>query len=309
MHATPTRGVRRFARPGAVALTTLGLIAGTTALIWPANATAGSTPMAYAPSIRPAATTPITHIVATTSKLTANRTVTHPRQPVRLTGTVHYGRTALVKAGLVWLQSWNGKAWRTIETKKLSANGAVTFAVRLERRTYVRLAVPAQSKSATSRYQSSVSPRVLIRVVRRPAQVIARTDTHRSAAAGSYAVTSHATGTGARIVAAAARHTGRLYLYGAAGPSRFDCSGFTQYVFKQFGVYLPHNAHAQKSYGRPVTRANARPGDLVFFLSGSHAYHVGIYAGGGYMYDSPRAGRTVGKHKIWSTNIVFRRIV
>jgi cell wall-associated NlpC family hydrolase len=52
-----------------------------------------------------------------------------------------------------------------------------------------------------------------------------------------------------------------------------------------------------------------RPGDLIFFRSGTHAYHAGIYAGGGYMYDAPRPGRTVGKHKIWSRNYVVRRLV
>jgi cell wall-associated NlpC family hydrolase len=302
--------VPRFARPGAVALATLGVLVGTTALTWPADPTATAKTAAVLSNHAPGSTaaTPTLTVINTAPKLTANRAAAYRRQPVRLIGTVHYGRTALVKSGLVWLQSWNGKEWRTIETKKLSAKGAVTFTLRPERSTYVRLAVPAQSKSATSWYQSSASPRQLIKVIPRPAPVTARTDAHRSAAAGSYTVASQASGIGARIVAEAARHTGKPYLYGAAGPSRFDCSGFTQYVFKQFGVYLPHNAHAQKSYGRPVSRANARPGDLVFFLSGSHAYHVGIYAGGGYMYDSPRAGRTVGKHRIWSTNIVFQRI-
>ena len=53
----------------------------------------------------------------------------------------------------------------------------------------------------------------------------------------------------------------------------------------------------------------ANPGDLVVFVSGGHGYHVGIYAGGGYMYDAPRTGQTVGLHKIWSTNIVFRRVL
>ena len=109
-----------------------------------------------------------------------------------------------------------------------------------------------------------------------------------------------ATGTGADIVAAAAVHIGKPYSYGAGGPNAFDCSGLTQYVFRQFGVSLPHNANAQLGYGRPVSRAEAAPGDLIIFLSGGHGYHAGIYAGGGYMIDAPGSGRTVGRASVWS---------
>jgi cell wall-associated NlpC family hydrolase len=129
----------------------------------------------------------------------------------------------------------------------------------------------------------------------------------RSAPVGARSVP--ASGIGARVVAAAARLEGRPYRYGAAGPSAFDCSGFTLYVFRQFGVYLPHKADSQRHYGRAVSRADARPGDLIVFLSGGYGYHAGIYAGGGYMWDSPHSGGYVGLHRIWSTNVVFRRLV
>jgi cell wall-associated NlpC family hydrolase len=114
---------------------------------------------------------------------------------------------------------------------------------------------------------------------------------------------------GSRIVAEAARHTGAPYRFGASGPSAFDCSGFTSYVFGKFGIALPHKADAQENHGRPVARSAARPGDLVFFRNGSYAHHVGIYAGGGYMYDAPRTGRTVGRHKIWSKDYMVRRLL
>jgi peptidoglycan DL-endopeptidase CwlO len=72
---------------------------------------------------------------------------------------------------------------------------------------------------------------------------------------------------------------------------------------------LPHKANAQQRYGKRIPRSQARPGDLIFFRSGSYAYHVAIYAGNGYMYDAPRPGKRVGKHKIWSRNYVVRRLV
>jgi cell wall-associated NlpC family hydrolase len=117
-------------------------------------------------------------------------------------------------------------------------------------------------------------------------------------------------GTRARIIADARRHTGALYLFGAAGPSRFDCSGFTKYVYRQaIGKSLPHQANAQQHYGKAVSHSQMQVGDLIIFRSGSYGYHAGIYAGGGYMYDSPHTGARIGEHKIYGGNFVVRDLV
>lgn len=84
----------------------------------------------------------------------------------------------------------------------------------------------------------------------------------------------------------ALQYVGYPYVYGASGPGAFDCSGFTSYVYRQFGVYLPHNAAAQFStaYGANVgSMANLAPGDLVFFAgtAGPGISHVGLHIGGG----------------------------
>ncbi|TDC43868.1 C40 family peptidase [Micromonospora sp. KC213] len=114
---------------------------------------------------------------------------------------------------------------------------------------------------------------------------------------------------GTRVVAEAAKHKGKRYLYGAAGPKRFDCSGFTLYVYKKtIGKKLPHKANLQQRYGKAVSKANAKPGDLIIIRSGSYGTHAGIYAGGGKMWSSPRTGKTVSKQKIWSRNYVVRRL-
>jgi cell wall-associated NlpC family hydrolase len=117
-------------------------------------------------------------------------------------------------------------------------------------------------------------------------------------------------GSGAKVLAEAKKHTGALYKYAASGPSRFDCSGFTQYVYKKAaGKSLPHKANTQQKYGKAVAKSQARVGDLIVFRSGSYGYHAGIYAGGGYMYDSPHTGARVGKHKMYGSNYVVRRLV
>jgi cell wall-associated NlpC family hydrolase len=114
---------------------------------------------------------------------------------------------------------------------------------------------------------------------------------------------------GSRILAEAKRHTGALYKFGAAGPKRFDCSGYTLYVYKKAaGKKLPHKANSQQRYGKAVSKGKKQVGDLIVFRNGSYGYHAGIYAGGGYMYDSPHTGARVGKHKMYGSNYVVRRI-
>lgn len=85
---------------------------------------------------------------------------------------------------------------------------------------------------------------------------------------------------GAQVANFALKFVGFSYVYGAVGPRAFDCSGFTQYVHKQFGVSLNRTASSQfNGNGVSVSRSQLAPGDLVFFYSGIS--HVGIYIGGG----------------------------
>ena len=91
--------------------------------------------------------------------------------------------------------------------------------------------------------------------------------------------------TGADIVAKAKEYLGCPYVYGKAGPSSFDCSGFTSYIYKQFGYSINRTASTQlNNDGTSVARADLQPGDWVFFRDYSctkSASHVGIYIGDG----------------------------
>jgi peptidoglycan DL-endopeptidase CwlO len=95
---------------------------------------------------------------------------------------------------------------------------------------------------------------------------------------------------GARAVAFARRWLGVPYRWGGSTPAGFDCSGFTSYIWRRFGVRLPHNAAAQFSVGTPIPRSRLRPGDLLFF---SGLGHVGLYVGRGRMIHSPHSGSRV----------------
>ena len=84
---------------------------------------------------------------------------------------------------------------------------------------------------------------------------------------------------------------GRPYVYGANGPNAFDCSGFTSYVYRHFGVSLPRTARSQFSAGSAVSRDNLAPGDLVFFNTVGYLGHVGLYIGGGDFIHAASSGR------------------
>lgn len=101
---------------------------------------------------------------------------------------------------------------------------------------------------------------------------------------------------GARALAFAKRQVGDRYSFGASGPNAWDCSGLTSGAWKSVGVSLPHSARQQFSRGTRVSKANLRPGDLVFFYSGIS--HVALYAGNGMVLHASNPRKPVGYLKM-----------
>lgn len=94
---------------------------------------------------------------------------------------------------------------------------------------------------------------------------------------------------GESVVSYAKQFIGTKYTYGGTSPSTgFDCSGFTSYVYRHFGVSLPRTSGGQSGVGTAVTKANLQAGDLVIYSG-----HVAIYLGGGNVIHSPRPGKSV----------------
>ncbi len=89
----------------------------------------------------------------------------------------------------------------------------------------------------------------------------------------------------------ALKQVGDVYVWAAAGPTRWDCSGLTMRAFAQAGVSLPHSSRIQIKYGKPISFSQVKPGDLLFF--GKPISHVSIYLGGGKMVQAPRPGKRV----------------
>ncbi len=88
-----------------------------------------------------------------------------------------------------------------------------------------------------------------------------------------------------KVMEVAREQLGDPYSYGAAGPDRFDCSGFTQFIWSKVGVGMPHSSRAQYGMFPHVALADLRPGDLVYSPG-----HIGMYVGEGKMIHSPQTG-------------------
>jgi cell wall-associated NlpC family hydrolase len=89
----------------------------------------------------------------------------------------------------------------------------------------------------------------------------------------------------------ALQQIGDVYVWAAAGPTRWDCSGLTMRAFQKAGISLPHSSRVQVKYGKSIAYSNVKPGDLLFF--GKPISHVSIYMGGGKMVQAPRPGKKV----------------
>lgn len=125
----------------------------------------------------------------------------------------------------------------------------------------------------------------------RQAQTRAAQKEEANRSAERTAITPPASKTGQAVAEYAMQFSGYPYVYGGNQPSGWDCSGFVQYVFAQFGVSLPHQSGSQMSVGSPVASlAEAQPGDIL--ANGSHA---AIYIGNGMVMNamSPSQGTGV----------------
>lgn len=97
---------------------------------------------------------------------------------------------------------------------------------------------------------------------------------------------------------------GDPYVWGATGPNAFDCSGLTSYAYHRAGLSLPRTSAAQSGAVRHISHSQARRGDFVFFSSGGHVYHVGLFAGRhhgtDYVLHAPYSGTSVRTEPIWT---------
>jgi len=116
------------------------------------------------------------------------------------------------------------------------------------------------------------------------------------------------------VVGTALALRGTPYRNGGSDPNGFDCSGFTQYVFSQYGIALPRDVRAQYQIGRPVQPADLTVGDLVFFVTTDPGVsHVAIVVGGDQFVHAPSSSGVVRVEHLsaryWSQRYVGARRV
>ena len=100
-----------------------------------------------------------------------------------------------------------------------------------------------------------------------------------------------------QVAGVALQYQGVPYLFGGSTPAGFDCSGFVQYVYAQFGIGLPHSVRGQAAIGTPISRADARPGDVIIFNNMSHS---GFYMGPNTILDAPVPGQSIRVRPLWT---------
>jgi cell wall-associated NlpC family hydrolase len=158
-----------------------------------------------------------------------------------------------------------------------------------------RLRVLALERAAA---QATVTP---------PSRGDVRPPSGTPAPAGQPAPAPPASGRAAVAVQTALAQLGKPYVYGAAGPDAFDCSGLTMYSWAAAGVSLSHASSVQSGEGVPVSISALQPGDLVFYYS--PVSHVAMYIGNGQVVHAPHPGASVEIVPLYSMPISWARRV
>ena len=193
---------------------------------------------------------------------------------------------------------------------------SATKATELTRSAAQAVDVPTQATTITLERDAftATTPEELAaraRAAAKAADVAAAAEAARTVATSSAASTGLAVAVAAPIrtfpvtsvFAVAARYQGVPYVFGGASPRGFDCSGLVKYAWAKFGKNLPHSSNAQAAMGKRISRAAARPGDLVV-LPG----HIGFYAGNGRILHAPYPGQRVRIQPIWTNNYYIVRL-
>jgi len=147
--------------------------------------------------------------------------------------------------------------------------------------------------SVTAEVQALIAQQIVAQQAAEQARTMAVLLRQRSASSGGIFLGGNPP-TSSKAAAAvywAEKEIGKPYVWAAAGPDSFDCSGLTVWAYAHVGIALNHYSGDQINEGAPVSRSSLEPGDLVFF--GSPIHHVGMYVGGGNFVEAPYTGTTV----------------
>ncbi|OHV57693.1 MULTISPECIES: C40 family peptidase [unclassified Frankia] len=253
--------------------------------------------------------------VFTSVSIAADKTSVAPNTPVVLTVRALESDSGTPLANQdVRIVVVNGPQWQTSTRLRTDANGAAQITARLLSTTTITAVFdgsnalrPSVAGAATVTIASPTGP---------GRSGSGGSGSGGSGSGGSGSVIDQAipkvipgSSIGEKAVYLASLNKGKPYVWGAEGPYSFDCSGLVQYVFKQLGRSLPRVAEDQYRVSMKVPQSGKQPGDLIFYGTPGNIYHVGIYAGNGYMWAAPQTGGVVSLRPIYSSTYKVGRIL
>jgi peptidoglycan DL-endopeptidase CwlO len=183
------------------------------------------------------------------------------------------------------LQKENGAKLHLVATARAAAQRAKLLAIQQQHKA-AKLSVAMKAKVATIQAKES---KLNSAAFNKALEIYRKTGTYPPIQINGRSL-------GVQALRIAMRAIGDEYVWGAAGPTTFDCSGLVVWAYSQLGISLPHFTGDLWNSGVHVSRAQLQPGDLVFFYS--DIGHVGIYVGNGFMLDAPTFGIPVGIHPV-----------
>ncbi|MCM3926019.1 NlpC/P60 family protein [Frankia sp. AiPs1] len=247
--------------------------------------------------------------VFTNVSITADKSAVAPNTPVVLTVRATEADSGAPLSGQdVRIVVVNGPQWQTSTRLHTDANGTAQITARLLSTTTITAVFDGSNALRPSLAGAAT---VTISSPSRGAAGLGRS----GFGSGGGSVIDQAIPTvipgssiGEKAVYLASLNKGKPYVWGAEGPYSFDCSGLVQYVFKQLGRSLPRTAQGQYNVSTKVPQSGKQPGDLIFYGTPGNIYHVGIYAGNGYMWAAPQTGGVVSLRPIYSSTYKVGRI-
>lgn len=159
-----------------------------------------------------------------------------------------------------------------------------------------RSAVATRETTKTTNTTTSNTATTSTQAANQTSSVSSNTATTQEQQSSTKTTSQTSSSKGEQVVAYAKNYLGCKYVYGGSGPSVFDCSGFTMYVYKHFGYSMGHSAVTQAYLGTYVPRSNLQPGDLIIFNNQANTSigHVGMYVGGGnFIHASSGSGKII----------------
>jgi cell wall-associated NlpC family hydrolase len=186
---------------------------------------------------------------------------------------------------------------RTLDQQKAEA------ASKLSELDATRAELASKKKAVQAKYQQATKLLNSLTAAQKAAYAADQAAANRSTTRVNLGSGTAATERAAAALAAAKSRLGMPYVYGASGPSSFDCSGLTSWAYAQAGVSIPRTSESQAGAGTHLTLSQLQPGDLIIFYGDYH--HVGLYAGNGMVLHAPKPGAVVRYESIGNMTFEF----